>query len=407
MSCTNISVPVSDLEQILNSLKSDLLDFFSGKIRTLDQAERTLLTVLSNSLTDILKVYLQNLDQSLLLDKSKRKALGLTVERKHCRRSVLTSVGALDFERTYYKKKDGSYVFALDELVGLEKYQRISDSVENKIVSAARSMSYSRSCDVIANGMVSSRTVCSKIRQCVPSFPIVERRSVPVIHVDADEDHVKLQNGRGAMVYLASVYEGLDHNGSRGICRNCWHKAEFRKSADDFWEELITEIERRYDLRYTKIYLHGDGAAWIKKGLEWLPNSTYVLDRFHVTQAVARIVSGIDDWQVKKSYQRVLHMALREDNKELLIQAVDSLVDQYPGRSEVAYKNLHYLLDNYPAIQIWRVDAEARNGGASEPHVSHVLSARLSSRPMAWSERTLKSFAPILAADDFRIIKAS
>ena len=100
-------------------------------------------------------------------------------------------------------------------------------------------------------------------------------------------------------------------------------------------------------------------------------------------------------------------MALREDDQDLLIQAVDSLVDQYPYRSEIAYRNLHYLLDNYPAIQIWRADAEARNGGASEPHVSHVLSARLSSRPMAWSERTLKSFAPILAADDFRIIKAS
>lgn len=401
------NIPVPDLDYILGSLKSELLNFFSGNIQTLDQVERKLLQVLSNSLKEILTVYLQNIDQCLLLDKSKRKSLGLVVERKHCSRSVLTSVGSIDFERTYYKKRDGSYVFALDELMGLEKYQRISHSLQNKLVSAARAMSYARSCDVVANGMISSRTVCSKIRQSVPSLPVVERRSVPILHIDADEDHVKLQDGRGAMVFLASVYEGIDHNGSRGVCRNCWHQAEFRKSADDFWEQLLNELERRYDLRGTKIYLHGDGAAWIRKGLEWLPNSTYVLDRFHVMQAVTRIVSGIDDWQVKKSYQRVLHMALRDDDQDLLVQAVDSLVDQYPYRSDVAYKNLNYLLGNYDAIRIWRADPEARNGGASEPHVSHVLSARLSSRPMAWSERTLRSFAPILAADEFRIVRVS
>lgn len=407
MNCTNFPVPVPDIEQILSSLKTELVSFFSKNLMSLDQAEHALFTALSNSFTQILKVYFHNLDQSFLHDKNQRKSLGLVVERKHCRRSVLTRIGSLEFERTYYKKQDGTYVFLLDEVMGLQKYQRISDTVESGIVAAARSMSFERSCNIVANGAVSSRTVCNKIRQSVPSIPIVERRSVPILHVDADEDHVRLRNGRGALVFLASVYEGIDHNGKRGVCRNCWHQAEFRKSADDFWEQLLNELERRYDLRGTKIYLHGDGAAWIKKGLEWLPNSTYVLDRFHVIQAVARIVSGIDDLQVKCSYQRVLHLALRDNDRELLIQAVDSLVDQYPFRSDIAHKNLDYLLSNYDAIQIWRADPEARKGGATEPHVSHILSSRLSTRPMAWSEKTLKAFAPILAADEFKIVKAS
>ena len=43
-------------------------------------------------------------------------------------------------------------------------------------------------------------------------------------------------------------------------------------------------------------------------------------------------------------------------------------------------------------------DAEATNGGATEPHVSNILSVRLSSRPMAWSAETLRHLAPILAA---------
>ena len=58
----------------------------------------------------------------------------------------------------------------------------------------------------------------------------------------------------------------------------------------------------------------------------------------------------------------------------------------------------NYLLNNFDAIQVYTADAEARNGGATEPHVSHVLSSRLSSRPMGWSTKTLKAFVPILAA---------
>jgi hypothetical protein len=47
-----------------------------------------------------------------------------------------------------------------------------------------------------------------------------------------------------------------------------------------------------------------------------------------------------------------------------------------------------------------RQDPSANNGGCTEPHVSHILSSRLSSRPMVWSKRTLKQLAPILAGGD-------
>ena len=57
-----------------------------------------------------------------------------------------------------------------------------------------------------------------------------------------------------------------------------------------------------------------------------------------------------------------------------------------------------YLMTNIDAIAIVEKDACARNGGCTEPHVSHVLSARLSSRPMGWSRETLKHLVPILAA---------
>ena len=43
----------------------------------------------------------------------------------------------------------------------------------------------------------------------------------------------------------------------------------------------------------------------------------------------------------------------------------------------------------------------------SEPHISHVLAARLSSRPLAWSETTLKHLAPIPAAGSLTLNRKS
>ena len=65
--------------------------------------------------------------------------------------------------------------------------------------------------------------------------------------------------------------------------------------------------------------------------------------------------------------------------------------------SQRHFRKWDYLLSNFDAIHIYNIDPEAQNGGATEPHVSHVLSSRLSSRPMGWSSATLKKFVPILA----------
>ena len=53
--------------------------------------------------------------------------------------------------------------------------------------------------------------------------------------------------------------------------------------------KVLSELEKRYDLKETNIYLHGDGAGWIQTGLEWLPNSQHVLDKFHKNKALKKV----------------------------------------------------------------------------------------------------------------------
>lgn len=75
----------------------------------------------------------------------------------------------------------------------------------------------------------------------------------------------------------------------------------------------------------------------------------------------------------------------------------EHLIANSPHRKDKIKEAASYLRKHMADIAIYATDPSAGNGGATEPHVSHVLSARLSSRPKGWSEKTLQFFAPILA----------
>ena len=249
----------------------------------------------------------------------------------------------------------------------------------------------------MTDGHVSRQTVMNKIRSANPQQEAFERQAVPELHVDADEDHVNLQTGKNTIVPLVSVYEGIEHCGKRGVCKNVFHISEYGSSIESLWEKVSDEIERRYDLTNTKIYLHGDGAKWIKQGLEYLPNCVFVLDRYHKNKAIKQALSGIDRMAASQ-YENHIRKALDECDRAGLMAIRDTLLSRYPDREKTIRENMDYLLDNFEAIAITKQNEASLNGGCTEPHVSHVLSARLSSRPMGWSKETLRQLVPILAA---------
>ena len=79
-----------------------------------------------------------------------------------------------------------------------------------------------------------------------------------------------------------------------------------------------------------------------------------------------------------------------KENLELYEQLTGGLIMQNPDRAETISQNAAYLQRFVKGISICKKDERANNGGCAKPHISHVLAARLSSRPLAWSETTLK-----------------
>lgn len=386
------------INQTIEKLKNKLEKFFENEIVNIDHAEEHLGQEISAAVLELLSGYYEQVDRELLEDKAGRRVAGLCVERRNEKRRVLTQLGQLEYQRTYYRMKDGTYCHPVDELAGVVPNQKVSGGISLALVEASRTMSYAKSSKFVTGGQVSRQTVLHKIRKSVPKHDVIEsKRMVPVLHIDADEDHVNLQNGKNGIVPLVSVYEGIERYGKRGMCKNIFHYSAFGQSTEEFWEHVLNQIEERYDLEHTKIYLHGDGAAWIKQGLEWLPNSTFVLDRYHKNKALKQLVSGIDRTSGSQ-YEYLARQALSTGNREQLHMVHNRLLERWPHREKSIEEAFGYLDSNFDAIAIFHSDPEAANGGATEPHVSHILSARLSSRPMGWSKKTLERFVPILAA---------
>lgn len=384
------------IQQICENYISEVLEFFGGSnLRKIDEIEKDLKSKTDRYLREIMKVYLEGIDEAIAQDKVNRAKRGYVVERKADKREIYTVFGSLEFRRRYYKNKlYGQYEYLLDKVVGIENYDRVSGTVSAALVEHASEVSYQKSSKYVCNGDISRQTVMNKIRQ-IKGLKVEtpkEKLKVKYIHVEADEDHVSLQDGTNTIVPLISIHEGIARNGKRGKCINIHHISSYGKSIDELWQKATEWINSCYNEdSIEKIYLHGDGAAWIKKGLEYLPKSSFVLDKYHLNQALKEASCG------DKILCAKLKDSVDEADKEYFKQICREIRSRAQNESakEKIDRLRGYILANWDGVAIYQ-DCNSR-GSNTEGHISHVLSYRLSSRPMGWSKSGLSSMAELRA----------
>ena len=390
------------IQQIANEMVGEIITTALENKLNLERMIPRILELLKGYAAGIVRQLIMMTDQSMVEDKACRRSEGLVIERRADKRSVMTEIGEIQYERAYYLNQGtGTYGYPIDQLIGVIPYQHVDVGLSKALVSKSREESYGRVVRDCCDGKLSRQTVFNKIRlaQAVIEVPL-EKRKVPELHFDADEDHVAMQGGKGkktrAIVPLISVYEGIEQDGKRHRCKNVFHISAYGKSPEELWEEVLTRTEQRYDLSDTKIYLHGDGAGWIAKGIDSLYKSKFVLDKYHKNKYLSQLLGGYDKGKAKQ-LRKDLNQALNDKDEVYFDNIVQLLLMEMPHRTEKILVAANYLKQHMPAIAIHQEDPSAGNGGATEPHISHVLSSRLSSRPMGWSKGTLVRFAPILA----------
>lgn len=359
---------------------------------------------------DIIKETLEDCDR-MLRESAKRKS-GWVISRRD-KKQLVTSLGEICFCKTLFKsKEDGHSEYLLDTILGMDPHERMTEDAEAELLKEVADTSYQKAgteCSIQSS--VSKQTVKNKIHALdfnrAPKPCVHKKRQVKYLYIDADEDHVALQfrNTKGdlqvnewgyksncAIAKLIYVYEGIEKEhpkSSRHYLVNTYYfsgiyAGEAGNAA--LWDEVYHYLEETYDLDYVeKIFLNGDGGNWIKAGKKRISGITYVLDGFHLQQYLIRATSHLLDSaeDARRELTEAMKAGTKEDLKSIFAR-IYNVTETEAGIKRVQ-RSETYFLENWMAIKTrlnWRRMAK---GCSAEGHVSHVLSARMSSRPMGWS----------------------
>lgn len=350
---------------------------------------------LDNLGVELIKFALETVDSELCNNKMRKESW--SIDKSGQEKTFTTVFGDVQYTRTYFASKFGKgYAHLADRIFGIEPHERCDLTIKSKMLENVVDLSYEKSSNAFSTKL-SKQTVLNTIRKIDNNRLIiadnVEKAKVKTLYVEADEDHVALQDGRNAMPYLVYVHEGyVDSKSKRKELKNVRYFSGMYKQSEDLWIEVANYVENNYDTDYLKtLYLAGDGASWIKQGEHWLPKTKVILDKYHLNKYVVAATGHIPEMRsnIWKALNTKDFKALQITIDEILT-CVDS-----PQRAETVLKFKSYVKGNWQGIEN-SLDEESI-GCSAEGHISHILSDRLSSRPLGWCVTGVDDMAKLRA----------
>lgn len=123
----------------------------------------------------------------------------------------------------------------------------------------------------------------------------------------------------------------------------------------------------------------------------------HVLDEFHISKYLIKLTSHMGD--TREDARSILRDIIRRGPKAEFWDKVELLKnDLLPeGREGKIDEYRDYLLANWTPARLRLCHKEGVKGSSTEAHVSHVLSSRMSSRPMGWSKLGAHQMAKLRA----------
>ena len=318
--------------------------------------------------------------------------------------SLLTSLGEVVYHKTLFKNTaTGESCYLLDQLMGLEHHARITEDAEARILKEASESSYRKGGmnASINGGAISKEAVMNKLHRLeFPALEAGEKKELKRLYIDADEDHVALQylehkgdirkpRTNTVMPRIIYVYEGVesDEGGRPRLINPRYFGGVYdgQEEVSRFWREVLDYLNEAYDMdAVERIYINGDGAAWIRTGEKIIPKSRFALDKYHMHKYIMAATSHLEDsaedarseiyraihrkkkWMAEGVFERILGMTEKETKRKAVEQAKA------------------YILGNWPGIMLSMKSKDSNVRCSAEGHVSHVYADRMSSRPLGW-----------------------
>ena len=352
---------------------------------------------------DIIKEEWESYDEILRKRKDLRKGWHIVKQDEITR---ITSLGDITYSRTLFiHKETGVRTYLVDELLGFEKRELITEDALARILEEAVESSYRKGGNnaCIDEGYVTKQTVMNKIHAL--EFPeivanVAEKKKIKELYIDADEDHVALQyfekkgdikkpRRNTAMPYITYVYDDIDteEDGRPKLINIQYFGGLYDgpEGTKQIWDEVYRYIESAYDVDYIEhIYVNGDGAAWIKAGAARMAKAKFVLDKYHMYEYIVAATSHLKD--SKQDAISEIYRAIHKKKKWMAEAAFDKIlmVTEDESKQKAVERSKNYILGNWAGIMLSMENKDKKIRCSAEGHVSHVYSDRMSSRPLGW-----------------------
>ena len=366
---------------------------------------------------ELARKFIQNVIQELddvIYQHPKRKEKWY-VDHKEDEKKLLTSVGEVIYSKTLYKSKieldeEGkpTYCYLLDQVLGLEPNQTMTEDVKANIYREAVQTSYRKGGEMACPEGVTKGTVKNVLHQIKfpKNFQIPEvKKVVDYLYIDADEDHYHLQfqnkkgdipiseNGRkcnGAINKIIYVFEDIVPEAPKSKRNRLVNAHYFCRGTEqdnkELWKEVFSYIDATYDLEKVKrIYINSDGGPWIKSGHYGFEKTMFVLDEFHLSQSFMRLTRHMKD--SREDAIAELRNCIRRKNKNDFYEVIERLKSCASSEKvmERIDKEAGYISSNWMAAKYRLKRKENVKSCSAEGHVYHVLSSRMSTQAMGWS----------------------
>ena len=415
------------IQQLLGEMQEVFVESFEEIIKAKNYAEfnKSYAAKTMPILLKALGKFYEHLDD--YIRKSEWRIKNGYIIKDNVKKRILTSLGYIEYTKTIYRDRDGYTVCLLDDYVGLKPKERMMDDARERILEDVIDSSY-RKAGIVASILdsVHKQTVKNLIMETeIPKTINIDKdkkKVVDVLYIEADEDHVALQDKFKKKEYITDkngkkrkkkntiidklvyCFEGKELEApisKRKRLINPYYFAGVYKGTNEngkLWEEVYEYISSRYDLdKIKKIYISGDGASWIREGLNYFNQAIFVMDEFHILKYATKATSVLQDSQ-EEGMHRIFD-ALRNNDKTELENTFGIIfnVCKTDKEKETVNECYKYFMDQFESICLRFQKNEEILGCSAECHVSHILSNRLSSRPMGWSIKGCNNISKLIA----------
>jgi hypothetical protein len=360
-------------------------------VQNVDELEERVQRLVQEAGAKMLEEALSHIDLQL---NSERDPVLKNVGRRS--RTLVTSFGEITVKRRLYRnQKTGAYRFLLDEALGIPERRRVTPRVTRLILELGTEMPFRRAARVMGFLVpgIHWMTIWSKVqdagekaardaealREAVFEDGVVPEggKEVRELSIEADGVVIPLQRSpkNFGEIKLFVGYEGREQKTRKLVNR---HTVATTKGSRVAWEEAGAAFGHKWDLgKADRIRIGGDGAEWVKQGLEMFPGATYHLDPFHLRRRLTEVLG-----YSAKVYSAVTE-GLSDLSQDAVVLALDQAIRVNRGAHRHRIKQLkQYLLNNWEGIAA--LPQEDRLG-AIEGQVRHTIARRTKRIGARWS----------------------